>query len=171
MATCYFILWKGGGEGRGGEGRGGEGRGGGSTNYYIISIVTYDKLDESFCMETSQEALESPVLTENKLLSHVCKCWIHFLLALITDDIIICNGWEKVYWNNLNETRTRLYIFLGPVVSTIERFHCTYNSFAFPTHRVKLEVSVPVCDGSAFCQSRQYSSTGQSPPTRSGCHG
>ena len=34
----------------------------------------------------------SPVLTGNKLLSHVCKCWVHFLLALTTDDVMICNG-------------------------------------------------------------------------------
>ena len=34
----------------------------------------------------------SPVLTENKLLSRVCKCWIHFLLTLTTDYVIICNG-------------------------------------------------------------------------------
>ena len=39
-------------------------------------------------------------------------------------------------------------------MSTIERFHCTYNSFAFPTHRAKMEVSIPVCVGSAFCASR-----------------
>ena len=39
----------------------------------------------------------SPVLTENKLLSHVCKCWIHFLLTLTTDDVAVGKGllWYK----------------------------------------------------------------------------